>query len=88
MGLRDLPRRVDLPVQDDERPHPDGLGRYGDTYRIRQVSRTVTVRLGCGPLGSDENRWLLVVDREVEEECRLLERIGAMCDDDPSDLGP
>ena len=74
-------RGMDLIVQHDERAEAGGSKRSRGDRRRQQVGRPVrTWRLRAAHRASHHDR-LVALDKEVEHESRLLDRVGALYDD-------
>ena len=79
-GLGDLTGGLDLVVEDDEHAQPARLWRAGHADRAHEVHPGVGAEPAGRPLGAHDDDRDVVVDGEVQEVCRLLERRRAMGD--------
>ena len=79
--LGDVVRGHNAVVHDDQRTTVARSGVRGDGHGLEEVERAVGGDGGCGPHGADDDDGLAAVDCSVEEEGRLLERVGAVRDD-------
>ncbi len=78
---------VDLAAEDDEHAQAGGVVAGGDRDGVHEVRRAVGARGGGGPDRAGEDDGRLGVADDVAEHRRLLERVGAVRDDD-ADAAP
>ena len=86
VDLADVERRVDGAGDDDDDAARTGRGRHRDG--VGQVLRAVGEARGRRPHRCREDDRLGRREHALQEVRRLLERVGAVGDDDRRDLGP
>ena len=87
VGLRDVVGGLDRPGEDDHHPRSGELLRAGRRDRIAQVVRAVVVGLRRIAHRAGHDDRLGRIDDQIEEEARLLDRVGPLDEDDTVDLG-
>ena len=84
--LADAGGGVDLLADDDQRAAAGRAGVGRRAHRRREVGRAIPAGVGERAHRAAQDDGLRARDREVEEVRRLLERVGAVGDDDAVDL--
>ena len=83
--LGDLARRLDLVVERNEHAEPARGRRRGRTDGAEQVHAGIAAQGAGGPLGSDHDHGLVGLERQMQEVGGLLQRRGAVRDDEARD---